>query len=189
VDNYTAELVAGIDYPLLLIFAGQFIQIEGIVTTGVPKCLWNSMFGWGAEHLPLESIGAAYALALAVLVLGNCISNVPLIILMRPMLDQVQSVDESRAVASAATWDFGCLFCLGGCPLGCLPDREFPRSIRALWSCVMLTPAVHQRGSLPVGRVCGLHLWELCDDCVSCQPHHGRERRGAVPAAAGRSDH
>lgn len=91
-DSYTVQLLMGIDYPLLLIFAGQFIQIQGLVGTGTPKCVWDAIIGWDADHPPMYSLSDTFLLAIVVVLLSNAISNVPLVLLMKPMLDDVKAV-------------------------------------------------------------------------------------------------
>jgi hypothetical protein len=88
-DEYTPKLMDTVDYPLLLIFTGQFIQIQGLVGTGMPKCMWDAIIGWDDDHMPLGSLSDAFLLTVVVVILSNAISNVPLVLLMKPMLADV----------------------------------------------------------------------------------------------------
>ena len=85
VDTYTLKQLEKVDYPLLIIFIGQFIQIQGLVGTGTPKCMWNAAMGWDTEGPPplggdfWSGLAEAYTLSFLVLFLANTISNVPLV--------------------------------------------------------------------------------------------------------------
>lgn len=102
-DEFTPEfLKEHIDIPLLLLFAGQFIMVQGLVDTGVPKCVWENTMP--AE--PLGSPSKCCVFVFAIVVLSNLISNVPLILLMRPMLSHFRDDEAKRiwlVVAFAST--------------------------------------------------------------------------------------
>eukprot|EP01046_Picozoa_sp_COSAG06_P029831 COSAG06_NODE_2794_length_6274_cov_2.952551_7_plen_108_part_00 len=97
-DTFTEKFLQDkIDVPLLLLFTGQFIMVEGLVNTGVPKCFWQASM----PQDPLETPGVMVGFVLAILVLSNVISNVPLILMMRPMLSDLARDDP---IAAKKAW-------------------------------------------------------------------------------------
>jgi Na+/H+ antiporter NhaD/arsenite permease-like protein len=85
-----------IDVPLLLLFTGQFIMVQGLVDTGVPKCVWEAAM----PADPLESVGDCATFVCAIVLLSNMISNVPLMLLVRPMLSELMLKDPAEAKAA-----------------------------------------------------------------------------------------
>ena len=93
----------GPDVPLLLLFTGQFIMVQGLVDTGIPKCIWGALMPdhpLGKDFISEDNIdyGQTIIFILAVLTLSNLLSNVPLILLMRPMLNDLEDKREEKAV-------------------------------------------------------------------------------------------
>ena len=94
--------MCGTDVPLLLLFTGQFIMVQGLVDTGVPKCLWGALIpthplGEGFESEGDIDLFSTFGFIVSVLILSNLLSNVPLILMMRPMLNELDD-REAKAV-------------------------------------------------------------------------------------------
>lgn len=85
-----------IDYPLLLIFVGQFILVQRLVDTQVPQLVLNNIFQ-GFETI--ETGLGLVVLSIVVIVASNIFSNVPVIL----MLAQV-NVGETALISSNASW-------------------------------------------------------------------------------------
>jgi Na+/H+ antiporter NhaD/arsenite permease-like protein len=92
-----AFLQEHIETPLLMLFIGQFIMVQGLVNTGIPQCFWEATM----QERPLQHPLDCFVFVTAIVVLSNLISNVPLILLMRPMLSRLMREDPDEA---RATW-------------------------------------------------------------------------------------
>ncbi len=76
------EAFAAVDWELLLFFAGLFIAVAGLASTGVVEAVWALL----APHLTLgDAVGAATFTASMTLA-SNVVSNVPLVLLIGPQL-------------------------------------------------------------------------------------------------------
>jgi Na+/H+ antiporter NhaD/arsenite permease-like protein len=91
----TPFLKKHIDTPLLLLFSGQFIMVQGLVDTGIPTCMWDATM----PPDPLQSFGTCIVFSIVIVILSNLISNVPLILMMRPMLSTLMRDDPNEAQA------------------------------------------------------------------------------------------
>ncbi|OIO60979.1 MAG: anion transporter [Alphaproteobacteria bacterium CG_4_10_14_0_2_um_filter_63_37] len=76
------RMLARIDWPLLLMFAGLFVVMEGVVRSGAPESLWQTMAPWmgGEGARPLIVLG------LTTLIGSNLVSNVPFVMLAAPWI-------------------------------------------------------------------------------------------------------
>ena len=77
-------------------------MVQGLVDTGIPKCIWGALMPdhpLGKDFISEGHIdyGQTIIFILAVLTLSNLLSNVPLILLMRPMLNDLDD-REAKAV-------------------------------------------------------------------------------------------
>ncbi len=75
-------ILAKIDWMLLVFFAALFIVMQGFVQTGLPESVWNQVG-------PLLGVDTAAHMSVFVLLVvagSNTISNVPLVLLMSPVL-------------------------------------------------------------------------------------------------------
>lgn len=94
-----------IDWPLLVMFAGLFIVIAGARTTGMPNDLLE-MAGPQRLHSPV-------VLATLVAVLSNIVSNVPAVMLFRPIYPQIDHGRGSGLILASASTLAGNLTLLG----------------------------------------------------------------------------
>lgn len=70
------EAFAAVDWSLLLFFAGLFVVVRGLSTTGLPDHAWTAL----APHTSLEGPGLV-AITAALTLGSNVVSNVPLVLL------------------------------------------------------------------------------------------------------------
>lgn len=91
-----SEVIKNIDWVLILFFASLFIVVKGIEKTGV---IQNVLDGWTISH-DLHGIGLIHMISL---VLSQIVSNVPLTILMIPILKGSGSDIIWLSLASAST--------------------------------------------------------------------------------------
>jgi Na+/H+ antiporter NhaD/arsenite permease-like protein len=89
-----APLLARVDAPLLLFFAGLFVCTAGLEATGLPAAAWAA----AAPHVDLGG-GAARVAAFAALVAAgsNTVSNVPLVLLLVPVVGALPAAAARRA--------------------------------------------------------------------------------------------
>jgi Na+/H+ antiporter NhaD/arsenite permease-like protein len=86
-----------IDWTLLVMFAGLFIVVRGVETTGVLKDLVQAA---GPDRLKDVAV-----LSVAAAVLSNLVSNVPAMMLFKPIYPQIkQGMTTGLALASASTF-------------------------------------------------------------------------------------
>ncbi|XP_059431368.1 silicon efflux transporter LSI2-like [Corylus avellana] len=67
-----------VPYPLLILFCGMFITIDGFNKTGIPRTLWDLM----APYAQIDHASGIAVLAIVILVLSNLASNVPTVLLL-----------------------------------------------------------------------------------------------------------
>ena len=72
-------------------------MVQGLVRTGAPEAFWTAAMG---DELVTTSIWSVARLSAAMLFLSNAISNVPLIILMRPIVGKLAESDPEAALAA-----------------------------------------------------------------------------------------
>jgi Na+/H+ antiporter NhaD/arsenite permease-like protein len=107
-DRFTEDFLRDhIDTPLLLLFSGQCIMVTGVVNTGIPKCFWE----YAVPTDPLDTAGHTVGFVIAIVLLSNLISNVPLVLMMRPMLSKLMHTNQDEAKAVWLVVAFVCKFC------------------------------------------------------------------------------
>lgn len=79
------EAFAAVDWPLLLFFAGLFVVVDGLGSTGLPERAW----AWAAPSMSLDGAPGLAALSGALLVGSNVVSNVPLVLLVGDKLESL----------------------------------------------------------------------------------------------------
>ena len=84
-----------IDWTLLLMFAGLFIVVAGVETTGFQNEVVKTV---GAQNLVHPVVLAGVMTALS-----NLVSNVPAVMLMRPLYHSFENQDSALIIASAST--------------------------------------------------------------------------------------
>jgi len=93
-DDHTEEVfISQIDYPLLLLFVGQFILVSIVQNTGVPDVFFKGMLGGCLEGTALVESRCVYWFGFVVLILSNILSNVPLMILLKPVINGIEDQD------------------------------------------------------------------------------------------------
>lgn len=84
-----------IDWTLLLMFAGLFIVVAGVETTGVLDRL--------VQAVGIDNLRHPVILACVVAVLSNLVSNVPAVILLGPVYRSINSRESALVIAGAST--------------------------------------------------------------------------------------
>jgi Na+/H+ antiporter NhaD/arsenite permease-like protein len=84
--------LASVDFGLLMIFVGQFILVGALVDTGLPATAFNSLLGMAdcSKGTNMTEGACVYWFAAIVVVLSNLISNVPVILMLQPLLKEMQ---------------------------------------------------------------------------------------------------
>jgi Na+/H+ antiporter NhaD/arsenite permease-like protein len=99
------QILALIDWPLLLLFLGLFIVTGSLEHTGAS--------GWLFERVRLLAFGGTAPLTLVMLALSNLISNVPAVLLFRPLVPQFADPERTWLVLAAASTLAGNLTLIG----------------------------------------------------------------------------
>mmetsp|Transcript_128528 Transcript_128528/g.357805 ORF Transcript_128528/g.357805 Transcript_128528/m.357805 type:complete len:577 (+) Transcript_128528:3-1733(+) len=77
--------VSAIDPTILILFFGQFVLVGATVDTGVPQRVFSGVLGGCASHLG-SSPPCIFWFSIMVMFLSNVISNVPVILMLQPLL-------------------------------------------------------------------------------------------------------
>src|SRR3984893_171223 len=86
-----------IDWTMLVMFAGLFVVVRGVETTGLLKNLVEAAGPYKPNDIAVLSVAAA--------VLSNLVSNVPSVLLFKPIYPQIrQGISTGLALASASTF-------------------------------------------------------------------------------------
>jgi len=104
-DEETTETkfaLGAIDYSILILFIGQFILVGATVDTGLPQKMFQGILGPCAKDLAATP-GCLLWFAAVVLVLSNVISNVPVILMLQPLLAS-QPLRSSSSVWTVCAW-------------------------------------------------------------------------------------
>ncbi|CAE7672387.1 LSI2 [Symbiodinium sp. CCMP2592] len=101
-DTETKFALGAIDYSILILFIGQFILVGATVDTGLPQKMFNGILGPCAEDLAAGP-GCLLWFAAVVLVLSNVISNVPVILMLQPLL-ATQPLSSVTGVWTVCAW-------------------------------------------------------------------------------------
>jgi Na+/H+ antiporter NhaD/arsenite permease-like protein len=95
VDDTSTEVLAAMDYPLLLLFIGQFVLVAALVRTGLPSQLWEATIDTWCRTSPSGTASCATALS-------NVISNVPFVLMVTPSLARPSGLAAAASAAAAA---------------------------------------------------------------------------------------
>lgn len=83
----------GIDWALLLFFSGLFVVVEGLHASEWPQRMWDGIEGSGMD---LTTFGGIFVYTIIILIGSNTVSNVPLVLILTPAL---QAMESGRDVA------------------------------------------------------------------------------------------
>ncbi|MCS6773111.1 MAG: SLC13 family permease [Anaerolineae bacterium] len=101
----SSRILALVDWPLLLMFGGLFIVMGSLEVTGASEQLF-------ALFRPI-ALGGTAALTLVTTVLSNLVSNVPAVLLFRPLVDQFPDPTQTWLTLAAASTLAGNLTLVG----------------------------------------------------------------------------
>lgn len=104
-----AAALSRVDWSLLVFFAGLFVVVAGLRTTGLVDQAWQAV----APHLELHTAGGLAAFSAAMTVGSNVVSNVPLVMLAGPYLPELGSPDAAFALLAYTTTLAGNLTLVG----------------------------------------------------------------------------
>lgn len=93
-----APLIARIDARLLFFFSGLFVCTSGLEATGLPASAWSA----AAPSLKLDTGSGTLLLTLLVVLGANTISNVPLVLLLKPTFSAMPAAGAINAWALLA---------------------------------------------------------------------------------------
>lgn len=94
-----------VDWPLLLLFCGLFVVTGALEITGVSQKLFDAMAG--------VAEGGVAALSVVAAILSNLISNVPAVLLFRPLIPQFPDPTQAWLTLAAASTLAGNLTLIG----------------------------------------------------------------------------
>lgn len=104
-----ADILARLDWTLLVFFAGLFISVHGLTTAGVKDQLWESLGGiWDTEPL-LQNLNLVWVSVLG----SNIVSNVPFIKLIENQMGKFPQPAQAWMLLALATTFAGNLTLLG----------------------------------------------------------------------------
>lgn len=93
VDKISEKYLAQVDWPLLIMFIGLFIMISCLTQTGMPNDFFQMIF----DDCAADPMGdCPIMFAIIIIAFSNIISNVPLILLIKPFLQGFESEDIAR---------------------------------------------------------------------------------------------
>ncbi|CAJ1434492.1 unnamed protein product [Effrenium voratum] len=101
-DTETQFALGAIDYSILILFIGQFILVGATVDTGLPQRLFHGILGPCADNLASGPLCMLWFSAV-VLLLSNVISNVPVILMLQPLL-ATQPAESVASIWTACAW-------------------------------------------------------------------------------------
>jgi uncharacterized membrane protein (UPF0127 family) len=81
----TERILEGVDWTLLLFFAGLFVVMHGVQVSG----LAGRMIGWAGDLSTSSVAGRIAGLSLVSAVLSNVVSNVPAVMLLKPFIESL----------------------------------------------------------------------------------------------------
>jgi Na+/H+ antiporter NhaD/arsenite permease-like protein len=94
-------LLARVDAALLLFFSGLFVVVAGLNATGVPSDAWDAMSS-AASSL---RTGSGVALFVAIVAVGsNTVSNVPLVLLLAPKVEEQPTPADALLAWALLSW-------------------------------------------------------------------------------------
>ncbi len=83
----TEKILEDVDWTLLLFFAGLFVVMHGVETSGLAA----KVIGWTGGVTETSLIGRIAGLSFISALLSNVVSNVPAVMLLRPLLESLGS--------------------------------------------------------------------------------------------------
>lgn len=101
-DTETQFALGAIDYSILILFIGQFILVGATVDTGLPQRVFHGILGSCASNLAAGPLCMLW-FAAVVLLLSNVISNVPVILMLQPLLAS-QPAGSVRSIWTVCAW-------------------------------------------------------------------------------------
>lgn len=101
-DTETQFALGAIDYSILILFIGQFILVGATVDTGLPQRLFHGILGSCAHNLAAGPVCMLW-FAAVVLLLSNVISNVPVILMLQPLL-ATQPAESVASIWTVCAW-------------------------------------------------------------------------------------
>ncbi len=81
----TERVLEGVDWTLLLFFAGLFVVMHGVEVSG----LAGRMIGWAGDLSSSSPAGRIAGLSIVSSVLSNIVSNVPAVMLLKPFIESM----------------------------------------------------------------------------------------------------
>mmetsp|Transcript_2890 Transcript_2890/g.3385 ORF Transcript_2890/g.3385 Transcript_2890/m.3385 type:complete len:575 (+) Transcript_2890:41-1765(+) len=103
-DDVESDVILStkVDYPLLLLFVGQFVMVGTVVETGLPTAAFQATLGAKCGE---DLLGECLPLFLAVvLIFSNTLSNVPLMILLKPFVELTYANSSDFGVWTMTAW-------------------------------------------------------------------------------------
>lgn len=97
-----SEVLAEVEWPTLVFFAGLFVMVAGLVETGVIATAGT----WAVEALGDDYFLAATALLFGSSVLGAFFDNIPYVATMAPIVEGVVAQAPDAATGQALWWSF-----------------------------------------------------------------------------------
>jgi Na+/H+ antiporter NhaD/arsenite permease-like protein len=94
-----------IDWTLLVLFIGLFVVVAGLETTGIDREAFATLRAWHLER--------ALPLAVATTVLSNLVSNVPAVMVLKPLINGLEHSEHAWLMVAAASTLAGNLTPLG----------------------------------------------------------------------------
>jgi Na+/H+ antiporter NhaD/arsenite permease-like protein len=79
------DIFCQVDWPLLIFFSGLFIVIAGLAKTGIVDTAWHL----SVDYMRLSEAGGLALFSAAMTIGSNLVSNVPMVLLTGPYLDQL----------------------------------------------------------------------------------------------------
>lgn len=101
-DTETQFALGAIDYSILILFIGQFILVGATVDTGLPQRVFHGILGSCAKNLAAGPLCMLWFSAV-VLLLSNIISNVPVILMLQPLL-ATQPLESVASIWTVCAW-------------------------------------------------------------------------------------
>lgn len=101
VDKISERYLMQVDWPLLVMFTGLFIMISCLVQTGFPEDFFDWMFQECVDD-PMSDCPVMFAIV--IIAFSNIISNVPLILLIKPFLQGMEPEETARGNWFYISW-------------------------------------------------------------------------------------
>ena len=103
------DVFAAVDWSLLLFFAGLFVVVEGLASTGLVEQAWQAL----APGMRFDSVAGIATFTAGMAVGSNIVSNVPLVLLVGPNLGTLGGEEQGWALLGYITTVAGNLTLVG----------------------------------------------------------------------------